>query len=292
MHRVRLVLRLPGAEERGRRADAAEVAAAEDDARDLDAAAAEGTVLHAAMLRGVLAVLRAAAVVVVVRVEPAVLRVLEQRERIACIARRPLRIAGVRQIPSSAATEHVLAPPGRRGRPAPAPAPLRPRRRASPRAAAPVAARPARVRRERSSPRAPSRSAPSRARSPRAAAPPLPPRAPAAPARRGRRLGPGTPHRRRASARACGAIGATEHGRLPRAARCTPTSSRAATARVGTCLQRAWPPSASGRPQLGRRHVRGSALPSSRAAESRVKTAASTRSRPRTERALICQDPT
>ena len=44
--RVRLLLALALAEERGRRADAAEVAAAEDDARDVDAAAAERAPLH------------------------------------------------------------------------------------------------------------------------------------------------------------------------------------------------------------------------------------------------------
>ena len=43
---VRLALRLTGAEERRRRADAAEVAAAEDDAGHVDAAAAERSVLH------------------------------------------------------------------------------------------------------------------------------------------------------------------------------------------------------------------------------------------------------
>ena len=44
--RERLSSRLALPEERGRRADAAEVAAAEDEARDLDAAAAEGPGLH------------------------------------------------------------------------------------------------------------------------------------------------------------------------------------------------------------------------------------------------------
>ena len=78
--------------------------------------------------------------------------------------------------------------------------------------------------------------------------------------------GRGTPRRRRASARACAGAAATEHGRRPRAARCTRTSSRASTARAATCPRRAGLPSVAGRPQPGRRRARGSAVPSSRAA--------------------------
>ena len=76
---MRLRLGLTRAEERGRRTDAAEVAAAEDDARHLDAAAAKRTMLHAAMLR------------VEVR---AVVRVVEQREGVPCVTGRARAFAG------------------------------------------------------------------------------------------------------------------------------------------------------------------------------------------------------
>ena len=75
--RVRLALGLTRAEERGRRADAAEVAAAEDDARHVDAAGAEGALLHGAMLRAV----------------SQVVREVEQGERVACERRRAPAVA-------------------------------------------------------------------------------------------------------------------------------------------------------------------------------------------------------
>ena len=86
-----LVLALARAEERRRRADAAEVAAAEDDARHVDAAAAERAVLHA---RDCYALALQ------------IVRVVEQCERVAGIAGRAASVAaggeGARVLPEDA----------------------------------------------------------------------------------------------------------------------------------------------------------------------------------------------
>ena len=200
------------------------------------------------------------------RPELAVLRELQQGERVARVAGRSLPVALDSAACASAPRGHAPAAPDRRA-PGHELAPAPPGR-ASRRGVARVAARPARVLLARSLPRARPRTA--RGRELDVAEP----RATSASTSSGGACSTRRDAARevllvdaRASARACAEAAEREHGHRPPAARCTRRSSRASTARAETGLRRAGLPSASGRPQRGRRRERDSAVPSSRAAE-------------------------